>query len=277
MENLVCEKTLTIDTRDIALMTDTSHGDILRKLEGACNADGTVKQVGIIPTLEKGKFPVNEYFIKSSYKDASGKENTCYRCTKLGCDFIANKFTGEKGILFTAAYVKRFHDMEDAIKSGVSPVNSLQADNITVLNETAKILLPLYDELGMRPQFKFLAAKNLYSKAGLELPSGDLTVERQYFDLDAIASKVGLYSSKGNPHGQAVGAILKKLDIAEDEKNVVAFDTGSHAGTTIQYAQSVIDKVQSWLVENNYPTVIGYKTSKGMEKKYTVIYGQNVA
>lgn len=36
--------------------------------------------------------------------------------TKLGCDFLANKFTGEKGILFTARYVKRFHEMEEALK-----------------------------------------------------------------------------------------------------------------------------------------------------------------
>ena len=31
-------------------------------------------------------------------------------------DFLANKFTGEKGILFTAKYVKRFNEMEQQIK-----------------------------------------------------------------------------------------------------------------------------------------------------------------
>ena len=36
----------------------------------------------------------------------------CYEVTKIGCDFLANKFTGEKGILFTAKYVKRFNEME---------------------------------------------------------------------------------------------------------------------------------------------------------------------
>lgn len=34
----------------------------------------------------------------------------------MGCDFLANKFNGEKGILFTAKYVERFNAMERSIK-----------------------------------------------------------------------------------------------------------------------------------------------------------------
>ena len=62
---------------------------------------------------------VADYFVKSVYIDAQGKERPCYEVTKLGCDFLANKFTGEKGVLFTARYVKRFHDMENAIQQKV--------------------------------------------------------------------------------------------------------------------------------------------------------------
>lgn len=43
----------------------------------------------------------------------------CYEVTKLGCDFLANKFTGVKGVLFTARYVKRFHEMKNAIQQKV--------------------------------------------------------------------------------------------------------------------------------------------------------------
>lgn len=116
MNNLT-NKPLTINTREIANMMGTEHSDILKKLEGTRNPDGSVKQIGIIPVLTEGNFPVSDYFIKSSYIDASGKENPCYDCTKLGCDFLANKFTGEKGILFTAAYVKRFHDLSEQVKA----------------------------------------------------------------------------------------------------------------------------------------------------------------
>lgn len=60
---------------------------------------------------------VVDYFIKSSYVDAKGEDRPCYLVTKLGCDFLANKFTGEKGILFTAKYVKRFDEMERTIQN----------------------------------------------------------------------------------------------------------------------------------------------------------------
>lgn len=106
----------TITSMEIAEMMEMEHYEVLKKLEGTNKADGSIKQVGIIPVLTKGNFLVSDYFVVSSYKDASGKENKCYLVTKLGCDFLANKFTGEKGILFTARYVKRFHEMEEALK-----------------------------------------------------------------------------------------------------------------------------------------------------------------
>ena len=116
------DKVQTITTLEIAEMMETPHYEILRKLEGTTNADGSTKQIGIIPVLTDGKIPVSDYFSVSTYKDASGKENRCYNVTKLGCDFLANKFTGEKGILFTARYVKRFDEMEKQIKNSALPM-----------------------------------------------------------------------------------------------------------------------------------------------------------
>nr|DAM97499.1 MAG TPA: regulatory protein [Caudoviricetes sp.] len=102
----------TITTLEIAEMMELEHWQILRKLEGTKNQDGSTKQVGIIQILTNNKIVVSDYFIPSTYKDASGKENKCYKVTKMGCDFLANKFNGEKGIIFTARYVKRFDEME---------------------------------------------------------------------------------------------------------------------------------------------------------------------
>ncbi|MCM1237248.1 MAG: Rha family transcriptional regulator [Ruminococcus flavefaciens] len=110
------ENIRTITTLEIAEMMDISHRDILNKLQGTSDRDGNIKQIGIIPTLAKANFRLSDYFIESTYKDASGKSNKCYNVTKLGCDFLANKFTGEKGILFTAKYVKRFNEMEEELK-----------------------------------------------------------------------------------------------------------------------------------------------------------------
>lgn len=107
--------TATITTLEIAEMMGVEHKEILKKLDGTTKPDGSVKQVGIIPVLTRGNFPLSDYFQISSYKDSSGKDNKCYMVTKLGCDFLANKFTGEKGIIFTARYVKRFNEMEQSL------------------------------------------------------------------------------------------------------------------------------------------------------------------
>ena len=94
-------------------MLGMKHYKVLEKLDGTKDR----KTKGIIEILNAHDFVVVDYFIKSSYVDAKGEDRPCYLVTKLGCDFLANKFTGEKGILFTAKYVKRFDEMERTIQN----------------------------------------------------------------------------------------------------------------------------------------------------------------
>lgn len=108
------EKIKTIPSTEVAKMMERSHGDVLKMLEGQVDKNGKIKIVGIIPTLTKGELPLLDYFIESTYMDAKGENRKCYECTKMGCEMLANKMTGEKGILFTAKYVKRFNEMESA-------------------------------------------------------------------------------------------------------------------------------------------------------------------
>ena len=113
MDSLIKNEILTLDSREISKMTEIEHSKLIRKLEGDS------KHIGIIPTLTKAQMGVSDYFIPSTYKDNSGKENKCYLFTKMGCEFIANKFTGEKGILFTAKYTKRFNQMEKQLSEPI--------------------------------------------------------------------------------------------------------------------------------------------------------------
>ena len=87
MDSLIKNEILTLDSREVAKMIEIRHADLIKKLEG----DKT--HIGIIPTLAKHQLSLSDYFIPSTYKDASGKENKCYLFTKMGCEFIANKFT----------------------------------------------------------------------------------------------------------------------------------------------------------------------------------------
>ena len=94
-----------IDSREVAEMIGKNHSHLCRDIQGY------IKVIGQNPKLDSDKF-----FIESSYKSGTGKEYTCYLLTKQGCEMVANKMTGEKGILFTAEYVEAFNKMEQSIK-----------------------------------------------------------------------------------------------------------------------------------------------------------------
>jgi len=91
-----------IDSREVAEMTEVRHSDLLEKING------------YITHLTNGKFRSSDFFIPSTYKGGNGEIRPCYLITRKGCDMIANKMTGEKGVLFTAAYVTKFEEMEQA-------------------------------------------------------------------------------------------------------------------------------------------------------------------
>lgn len=100
----------TIPTYEVSGMINKQHWEVLRMLEGSKD------RKGIIEILVDHQMVVSEYFIESTYKDKSGKINKCYECTKMGCELLANKMTGEKGTIFTAKYVAKFNAMEQQLK-----------------------------------------------------------------------------------------------------------------------------------------------------------------
>lgn len=102
----------TLDSREVAEMMGKAHKSVLRMIDGSKDE----KDIGIKPVLLRANFVLSDYFIESTYIDGSGKSNKCYLVTKMGCEVLGNKLQGEKGILFTAMYVKRFNEMESTIK-----------------------------------------------------------------------------------------------------------------------------------------------------------------
>lgn len=102
--SLHSQTTETISSVEVAKMVGMTHKNLLRKIDGH------------IDTFNRLKIAPVDFFIKSTYIDNKGENRTCYLITKMGCEFLAHKFTGEKGILFTAKYIQRFHEMEDTLK-----------------------------------------------------------------------------------------------------------------------------------------------------------------
>lgn len=56
---------------------------------------------------------MDEFWKESTYIDQRNREKPCYNITKKGCEFIAHKCTGQKGVVFTARYINRFHELEE--------------------------------------------------------------------------------------------------------------------------------------------------------------------
>lgn len=93
------------DSRQVAEMIGKDHAMLMRSIRN-------YEEI-----LATAKLQAPDFFIKSSYLDNQGKLRPCYKLTRKGCDMVANKLTGAKGILFTAEYVTRFEEMEKQLQT----------------------------------------------------------------------------------------------------------------------------------------------------------------
>ncbi|MCT6631970.1 Rha family transcriptional regulator, partial [Staphylococcus aureus] len=66
--------------------------------------------------LQNSCLRADDFFVESSYQAGTGKQYKHYLLTIKGCDIVAKKMTGSKGILFTASYVDAFHIMDEYFK-----------------------------------------------------------------------------------------------------------------------------------------------------------------
>lgn len=96
---------LYVDSREVAEMVGKRHDHLIRDIRG------------YIEILEDNpELGSRQFFEKSTYINSQNKLQPCYLLTKKGCDMVANKMTGSKGVLFTAMYVDAFHKMNEHIK-----------------------------------------------------------------------------------------------------------------------------------------------------------------
>ena len=93
----------TLSSIEVAEMVEKEHHKLLRDLRR------------YEEQFTEAKIGLSDFFLKSEYKDSTGRTLPCYRITKKGCEFIAHKLTGTKGTIFTARYINRFHEMQDMI------------------------------------------------------------------------------------------------------------------------------------------------------------------
>lgn len=97
-------KSLTLDSREVAIMLEKRHDNLLRDIE---------TYIGYLG--QNSKLSSDDFFKETSYKAGTGRRYKIYQITKKGCEFLAHKQTGRKGSSFTASYINRFHEMEEQL------------------------------------------------------------------------------------------------------------------------------------------------------------------
>lgn len=93
---------LFISSVDVAEMIEKEHKTLMRDIRKYIEYMGT-------------ELRSSSFFVEGSYTDVYNRIKPCFYLTKKGCDMVANKMTGAKGIIFTAKYVTKFEEMEQAL------------------------------------------------------------------------------------------------------------------------------------------------------------------
>lgn len=133
-----------IDSREVAELVGKKHADLIRDIKRYRDQLSKVDP--------KSKIAFSDFFIESSYDvEGQSRRYPCYLVTLKGCEFIAHKLTGEKGTIFTATYINRFHEM----KGEIAENSSVQIDKLADIVKEYIIQQDERDRQRNRQQMEF--------------------------------------------------------------------------------------------------------------------------
>lgn len=253
----------TLDSREVAEMVGKEHKNLMRDVRS------------YVSELNQLKIEPVDFFRENTYKDGKGEKRPCYDITKKGCEFIAHKLTGIKGTEFTARYINRFHDMEETIREGIlqkQKPDKPKKEKLPSVNMMVKNIKEALHDAGVDSKYIAAEVVRIYSDSGYPVNAPLISDVPKLWDCTSIAKELGIYSESGRPHDKAVSAIIQKLDLFTDEIVRTAYSRNGHDGVTVQYKDSVLEKVKEWLEENGYPSLIELRLANGSVNKYRVCY-----
>ena len=172
-------------------------------------------------------------FQQSTYRNEQNKEQPEYLLTRDGTMLLIMGYTGEKALALKTAYIKRFNEMEQALKSQAERTNG---DQVQQLMNRAQFLLNIVGiegnqmALALDKVHKNKTGESLLALAGVEL------VRPQQCHL-ATPSEIGerLAAAQGvdSISGIAVNKMLAEKGYQERVgKKWVATEAGIKAGAT---------------------------------------------
>lgn len=219
---------LVTDSRDVAKMTSREHKELLR----------TIRQY--IGVLTSANLRPSEFFIPNYYEDAKKEQRPCFLLTKKGCDMVANKMTGEKGVLFTAAYVTKFEEMESELKQQHVPKTPLEVlqGTINQLIEQDKRVTQLENQVsnisnivsitsaGWREKVSVIIKKIAKNWTGIEPYRSVINLSYERFEKRAgckLDIRLNNRKERAVAQGMSKSYVQKinKLDVIAEEKRLV--------------------------------------------------------
>lgn len=257
---------------EIPVRTVMQNGQTWWVLKDICQVLNITNHKNVSARLDPDEKKVHQVDPLNSHKmtivNESGLYKVILRSDKPEAKNFTKWVTSEvlPSIRKNGSYITNKADPEDLRKKA----NELES--VSTINDMAKIILPVLEQAGMKPAFQALALKQIYRRAGIDIPTPDLKAERELFDAMTIARKVGLYSLAGKPHEKAAAAIIRMIGVPDEEKELVQFERNGHIGTSYQYSGEVVKMVDSWLKEHNRPEIIEYRKSSDKVTNYKVKY-----
>ena len=233
-----------IDSREVAEAIGKRHDHLLRDI------------TGYLETLDKSNLPKVggvDFFVKSSYLDTKGESRPCYLISKMGCEMVANKLIGEKGVLFTAAYVSRFNEMETRERLDQA---ALYHPRLGEYNSAARLIITAMRKAGIEPKDVIEFLHRFYEPLGVVILTKGLIGAVRTWSASDIAKILGVYSLNGKPHRLAISAVIYMLDMDNSHKALVPIQNGMYSGVCVRYDDIAAALVKDWFEEHGYPIEI---------------------
>lgn len=169
-----------------------------------------------------------------------------------------------------------FIQVEKKFKAGKTSkkVQSAKKERLPSVNMMVKNIKEALHDAGVDSKYIAAEVVRIYSDSGYPVNAPLISDTPKLWDCTSIAKELGVFSETGRPHDKAVSAIIQKLDLFTDEIVRTAYNRNGHDGVTMQYKESVFQKVKEWLQENGYPTVIELELANGNVNKCRVVYGE---
>lgn len=180
----------TIPSMEVAKMMEIEHKHLLEKIDNY----NTI--------FDSRTLDYQKYWVENTYRvKGNNKSYKCYECTKLGCDILANKMTGTKGILFTAKYVDKFNDMEkqlkqqlpsyqidDAVERAIAWANEVKTTRLLHARDNLEL-----EVIAIRSDIRTLNEE--YAKIDEEIKNTLLLVDTKTYTTTEIAKECGFRSA----------------------------------------------------------------------------------